>query len=206
MTTKSRIMKATFDLLLNNGFDAISISEIGNKACVSKGAIYYYFASKGDLIDQVIERYILESMNQLLESRLYHNMSIKKQVKMFYSISPVESNRDGSGFKFMISTNHLYRLLQVGMRKNKKISSVFKKINQKTIEYQVQVLENGKKLGIIEDNFNSRMLALNNLIWGYGMLESGTSMFADNTADMIEAHFNVIWKGIIDENNVTVEE
>ena len=50
----TRILKAAFELMAKNGYESTSISQIAEKAGVSKGLIYNYFSSKEDLLKALI--------------------------------------------------------------------------------------------------------------------------------------------------------
>ncbi len=50
------ILDALQELMSDSRPQAISVSEIAQKAGIGKGSIYYYFPSKNDMIEAVIER------------------------------------------------------------------------------------------------------------------------------------------------------
>ena len=60
MNTKDIILKKTFNLLLINGFDAVSISDIQKETGLSRGLLYHYFKNKEDLFIQVTEKYFIK--------------------------------------------------------------------------------------------------------------------------------------------------
>ena len=51
---KNRIIECALNLINEKGYDNVSVSEITQKAGVSKGAFYIHFKSKEDLIEQQI--------------------------------------------------------------------------------------------------------------------------------------------------------
>ena len=53
---KEMILDAMQELMGSANVPAISVSDIAQKAGSGKGSIYYYFSSKNDIIDAVIER------------------------------------------------------------------------------------------------------------------------------------------------------
>lgn len=53
---RERILDAMQELMSASQAQAISVSDIAQKAGIGKGSIYYYFSSKNDIIDAVIER------------------------------------------------------------------------------------------------------------------------------------------------------
>ena len=50
------ILDAMQELMLTDNVQSISVSEIAQKAGIGKGSIYYYFSSKNDILEAVIER------------------------------------------------------------------------------------------------------------------------------------------------------
>ena len=58
---RSVIMQAAVELFANEGFHSTSISQIAQKAGISKGLIYNYFESKEELVKEIF----LEGMEQL---------------------------------------------------------------------------------------------------------------------------------------------
>ena len=56
---KDMILDAMQELMGSANVQAISVSDIAQKAGIGKGSIYYYFSSKNDIIDAVIERKLL---------------------------------------------------------------------------------------------------------------------------------------------------
>lgn len=196
MDTKSRIMDETFKLLLEYGFDAISISQITKEAEITKGALYYFFENKEDLFDQVVEKYIMNFMKDLLISRSNETSSIKEQVRLFYNTKAVELRMDEIKTDSVDSRRNFYRLLQSGIDKYEKLRVQFETFYRNAIDYQIKVLEEGKKKGVIREDVNSRLLALNNMTWGRGMIHIDDSVNLDEVDEMTEEYFNIIWRSI----------
>ena len=53
---KDEILDAMQELMAQNTAQSISVSDIAKKAGIGKGSIYYYFKSKEDILEAVIER------------------------------------------------------------------------------------------------------------------------------------------------------
>lgn len=60
---KLLIMDTALELFANEGFHNTSIQDIANKAGISKGLLYNYFASKEELIRKIIARGLEEIMS-----------------------------------------------------------------------------------------------------------------------------------------------
>ena len=63
VTTKERILNVAIDLFAVKGFDAVSLREIAEAAGVRKASLYYYFTTKDEILEQILE-YVMESWNK----------------------------------------------------------------------------------------------------------------------------------------------
>ena len=54
--TVDRICDAALQLFVKKGYRATTIDEIARRVRLTKGAVYYYFHSKADLLDEIVER------------------------------------------------------------------------------------------------------------------------------------------------------
>ena len=55
---RERIILTATGLIRERGIDNTTLADIANAAEISKGTLYYYYASKGDLIFDIAERHI----------------------------------------------------------------------------------------------------------------------------------------------------
>jgi TetR/AcrR family transcriptional repressor of nem operon len=67
--TRENILKVANDLVLSQGYAATSLDQILEKAGVTKGAFFYYFKSKAELAEALIERYA--QMDQALMTDMF---------------------------------------------------------------------------------------------------------------------------------------
>jgi len=63
-TTKERIIEAATDIFAQRGFDAVSMSEISEAVGIKKPSLYYHFASKDKILENILE-YPIERMKQV---------------------------------------------------------------------------------------------------------------------------------------------
>ncbi len=67
-TRKNEIIDAAGELFLTQGFDETSVSDIVAKVGVAQGLFYYYFKSKNEILDQVVDRFaehLMENVYQI---------------------------------------------------------------------------------------------------------------------------------------------
>jgi AcrR family transcriptional regulator len=62
-TTKERILTVAIDQFAQKGFDAVSLREIAEAAGVRKATLYYYFTSKDEILEKILE-YVLVRWDQ----------------------------------------------------------------------------------------------------------------------------------------------
>jgi AcrR family transcriptional regulator len=80
-SSKRKILSVALELFANKGYHATSISQISQKAKISKGLMYNYFVSKEKLLDEIIQ----QGFNTLveLEFELRRGVDPKKQLEEF---------------------------------------------------------------------------------------------------------------------------
>ncbi len=54
--TKTRIVDAALELFAQNGYLGTSMSDIAKQLSITKGALYKHFASKQEILDQIIQK------------------------------------------------------------------------------------------------------------------------------------------------------
>lgn len=82
METRQRIYEIAMDLFTRRGYTRVSVSEICEKAGVSKGTYYYYFKSKDQVILEEflkIDQFYVESMEELSKK---HKSPLRKLVAL----------------------------------------------------------------------------------------------------------------------------
>lgn len=57
-STRDRILDAVGSVLLREGGDAVTIAAVAREAGVSKGGLFYHFASKELLVEGLVDRYV----------------------------------------------------------------------------------------------------------------------------------------------------
>ena len=114
---KSEIIKTAEKLFLEKGVHNTKISEIVETIGVAKGLFYYYFKSKDDVINAVIEHFISEldiSLSNILNSDMNYYKKISKFIdtyvqirKMFNNNSFNKDNNDNFSYILLKKSNNL---------------------------------------------------------------------------------------------------
>ena len=72
------------ELFLKNGYEETAVSDIVKKAKVAQGTFYYYFKSKEEILDSIIDRYIKTTVDsyEKISSEKGPN-AVEKLIKIF---------------------------------------------------------------------------------------------------------------------------
>lgn len=68
VSTRTRLMDAAQDLILNFGYSGTSVDRVIDKAGVTKGTFFYYFKSKAELAHALVQRFADDDGDLLEES------------------------------------------------------------------------------------------------------------------------------------------
>lgn len=64
----ARILDAADTLFCERGYDGVSVRDVAEKAAVNKASVFYYFSSKGELFEQVVNRLYKQQRNAMREA------------------------------------------------------------------------------------------------------------------------------------------
>ena len=90
---KQELLKIAYDMFLSRGYENTSVDEIIAEAQIAKGTFYYYFPSKEQLLEAVIDMMIeseAETVRQIIGSDLPVPQKI---VAVITSVKPAESEQ-----------------------------------------------------------------------------------------------------------------
>jgi len=146
---KCHIIKTAGDLFFRLGIRSVSIDDICRELGMSKKTFYVYFASKDELIDQMLQAnidYIDTKMNSLLEQRDFRNL-----VKAFIKHQEAEKN-------------DVRRVPQLVYDLKKYYPRQFADFQVKSFESQkshiMQYLQLGVEQGLVRANLNIELTAI----------------------------------------------
>lgn len=62
---RQELMDIGFELYMKHGIGGFSIKDVVNRADVATGLFYYYFKSKEEFVDEVLNNYIVKNMEEI---------------------------------------------------------------------------------------------------------------------------------------------
>lgn len=99
------IFDALEALMLTVPFKEISVESIAQKANVAKGSVYYYFDSKDEILDNVIERSYRRAVREYLDSISSEKTALGRIKQLFKSVLKKDF---GDSRQNLIVTLHLH--------------------------------------------------------------------------------------------------
>lgn len=79
---KQELLNAALDLFAEKGYDSTSINDIIEKVGVTKGAFYYYFKSKEQVLDELVEKFNEYDAQIFREVMAESTLAVDKLIKM----------------------------------------------------------------------------------------------------------------------------
>ena len=90
---KQELLKIAYDMFLSRGYENTSVDEIIAEAQIAKGTFYYYFPSKEQLLEDVIEM-MIESESETAGQIIGSDLPVpQKIVAVIASIKPAETEQ-----------------------------------------------------------------------------------------------------------------
>lgn len=134
---KQELLKIAYNMFLMKGYDNTSIDDIINEAKIAKGTYYYYFESKEETLEEVINMMINDEVTSAKEILKMPISIPEKLVRIITSLRPKKNEQE------------------IQNTLNKKDNIVMhEKINNRIIEEAVPLLEQVVMEGIENKIFN----------------------------------------------------
>ena len=176
---KKELLKIAYDMFLTQGYENTSVDEIIEKAQIAKGTYYYYFKSKEQMLEEVIDimiDYETEMAKQIIGMDI---LAPQKIVGIIASIKPTEAEQPIKNALFQPENLLMHH-----------------KVRQKLINVLTpllsEVIKEGVEEGIFEcDNISERvkmLLIISDSTFNEGTFsEQDISVFIDVTEKLLGA-------------------
>ena len=138
-TKRDMILDAIQELMNESSGNAISVSDIARKAGIGKGSIYYYFPSKNDIMEAVIERSYSVAIEKSKELASTANISAFKKMEIIFRAC-IEAS---SELKRQKECSSFMELQQSALTHQKFISFLIKNLKPILSDIILQGMEEG---------------------------------------------------------------
>lgn len=201
MDTKHKIIRVSFELFLEKGFSEVSTNDIIREAGITKGGFYHYFKSKEDLIAEVIEKFIcpffktpIDYITEKLKKEKFGD--IKEKLKYCYTTIPEIEAGEEFGEIGIVDFRNFHLLMFEGMKKYEYLAKIrcdYSRRRRKLIE---DILEEGKREGIISKQVDSKAYATTMSALRDGMISLSILDESIDAKEKCQLTFEQIWNEI----------
>ena len=145
---KQELLKIAYELFITKGYEKTSVDEIIEKAKIAKGTYYYYFESKEQTLEEVV--------NMMIDN------GVRKAKEVLNSKLPLENKFIGIILSLRPNVDEINVQNAIHFPEN---VTMHKKVNEKIIDEAtpllIQLVEEGKKTGLFNcDNVKERIKML----------------------------------------------
>lgn len=176
---KKELLNIAYDMFLTRGYENTSVDKIIEKAKIAKGTYYYYFESKEQMLEEVIDM-MIDSEAETAKQIIATDISVQQKiVGILTSMKPAEAEQPVKDALFQPENVLMHY-----------------KVRQKLIKVITpllsEVIEEGVKGGIFEcDNITERvkmLLTISDSTFNEGTFsEKDISVFIDMTEKLLGA-------------------
>jgi len=147
LSTRDRILRATFHILEQDGYDALSVNRIANECGLTGSALYNHFDSKEDLIFAFTE-YLVFEMNREFNSQPKENPADDLYGRLYALIS---DNPDSEGEIDTISKLRVYYELRSKAIHDPELKTKITENANKYVREFEEIIQRGMAEGVFKD-------------------------------------------------------
>lgn len=156
-TTKLQILNVARGLFAKNGYDAVSIRDIGHIVGIRESSIYYHFKNKQEIFNSLIEQInrVMDGIKSTFMQQLSNVQKVGKDEFIFTGWMYIE--------KFLLSTEiyETISMLQIEKQRNQSALNCYQKVMfELPIEHQNNVFQAMKEKGLLRKEEEEKGLAI----------------------------------------------
>lgn len=148
--TRQRIMATTAQIMIERGNTAFQMGEVSRRCGMSKGALYYYFADKEDLVTAIFDASVNDLMADI--DRVVANAKTPREALRGISATFAEHVAEGSPLAMSLVRELLQWREQVSTGVESRIEHI--------VDVIAELLERAKKEGSVRQEIDCRMAAV----------------------------------------------
>lgn len=171
--TKKEILDVATNLFIQNGYEYTTIDDILRAWGGSKGSIYYYFKSKDEILDSVIEEMILQEEKRIVGAMSKMKLTALESLQLILTTCVNVPTRNLNG-------------LQRGIYQKGNIPLIYKIVKlhiERSIPHFEAIIRQGIDEGIFKTEFPNEIvffaLVIEEWIFKYPMLECDEKQYVD---------------------------
>lgn len=200
MNNREKVIQNAFDLFMTKGGTSLSLNDILKELNMTKGGFYYYFKSRDELIEEIIQRYMLDILWRPLcyiKENTDESMTAADRLRKYYCLLPNPVIFDCNGKIFKKYSIKSYLLMLYGLlEKHPNLGTAYKSFYEENIGLIAGVIKEGVEKGEIKNCINPEsyaeiLIAIRDGIVGLSLIDDEI-----NIDDKLEKSFDTAWKEI----------
>lgn len=159
METKDLIIETAFIAFLENGYDRVSLNKIVKNTGLTKGAFYHNFASKSDLMYEVMKRYFFKHLDDTINLIDGSGDSFEEKLSLIIqNVMNVNIRLNGQNGK---SVDHeaFFTLFQECTNIDEELKKMTYNQEQKILKIMTSVIDEAIEKDELRDDVDSKVLA-----------------------------------------------
>jgi len=188
--TRANIIKAAISLFAKNGFHNTSITEIAKLCKLSKGALYWHFKDKEDLLMAVIEQ-VKQEWKDVLRKELKRNWSAREKIHRILDllVKTTLENKE----RYVIFIILIAEFTEVDERFERVLREGFMEF----FDFIAQIVDEGKREGSIHPDINPHLMAVAFMgIWQGTLLQWLLNRNEVELADLVNCLRSMVFNGL----------
>ncbi|OPY22782.1 MAG: DNA-binding transcriptional repressor AcrR [Methanobacterium sp. PtaU1.Bin242] len=198
MDTKSRILETAFKMFLQKGFDGVSLNEIIKESDITTGGFYYHFDSKDTLLIEVINRYIFNYFDLVIEQIRDFEGTHKEKLKTVILLIVGDDSTINTTTQLVESAEKIdYRTLHLllfeGVQKYDVIGEHYTEFYYNLFDFIKDVIDDGKDKGVLRPDIDSNKYSLLIQTAMVGTVIMWIGMPAMPLGERMESNLDILW-------------
>lgn len=157
MQTRDLILQKTLGLLLQKGYNGVSISDIQQQTGMARGLLYHYFGSQNGLFEEVVCKYLSEWF--YLEQEVRKNKTIGELIVQLTEMYGRIGNYIVENLEGNIFLSDVEVLFYEAMRQNEKFSELYFSSRENRFSLWKTALLNSFGAGELQSGINMESVA-----------------------------------------------
>lgn len=151
--SRIKILEAATRLFGRKGYHASTIENITNAAGISRGALYWHFKSKSEVLAAVVERLQREYLDPFIEETMQCGASAAERLHQIFKFNA----------RFAVDNVELVHCLrtlslELSPSEDEHVKAFFNILDRQR-EFIVSILQDGQKEGVVRNDIDASMLA-----------------------------------------------
>lgn len=197
METKTKILQKSFELFVVKGFTDVSIDDITKAVGVTKGAFYYHYKSKDELLVDVISKYVFLHLDGTMTIIQKSSGTAREKIERFFTvIADLEAEFKKLTEGVIIDFRSFFLLVMEGVKKFPPIATRYAQFHDGMRQKVKEILDEGKRHGDVPATINSDTISYLLLGCTQGLMLQWVTKPEIDIKKILKDGCDFFWQGI----------